>query len=272
MLIGMTSDLHIDINEAYPVMDELAKLVRETRLDVLLIAGDISENAEQTLQALEQLETSTGCTIYFVPGNHDMWDKQNGKAHVRPTDEIYETYKASKYCISEKAIELKDDWVLIGNIGWYDYSFGTGYLEEEYEAMQHGGRTWNDHMYSDWTKDNKKTQRWQMETLRRAIAPYKEKHKILMTHMVSHTAFTVPLDWSETVSWAYFNAFLGSREYTTFCEEEKIDYALMGHVHYRGEYKEGATTYVCSCLNYQKEWQSSDLTKELALSLRVITI
>ena len=272
MLIGMISDLHVDINKDYPVVDRLSELVRESGVEVLLIAGDISDSAELTLQTLNMLEQATGSRIYFVPGNHDMWDKPGTTPGELRTQEIYENYKKSKYCISEKAVLLNGDWVLIGNIGWYDYSFGNGFSKEMYQMMQYGERIWHDRLFSKWSRENEKTHRWQLETLRQAVQPYRDKHKILMTHMVSHEAFTVPADWSETVNWSYFNAFLGTKDYRRFCTEEQIDYALMGHVHYRGERKDGATTYVCSCLNYSREWKSTDFLKELALSLRVIMI
>ena len=272
MNIGMTSDLHIDINKEYPVAKELIKLARETLLDVLLIAGDISESAELTLNTLDRISEEAGCKVYFVPGNHDMWDKSGNKAQEPKTNEVYERYRRSPYCIAEKTVLLNDDWVLFGNIGWYDYSFGDGFSAEEYDIMSHNGRTWQDRMYSVWSRDNRRTHQWQLDTLQKAVAPYRSMHKILMTHMVSHPVFTVPKNWSDKIDWAYFNAFLGSRDYQAFCKNAAVDYALMGHVHYRGEYKEGTTTYVCSCLNYYNEWKSDNFSKELALALRVITV
>lgn len=272
MNIGMISDLHIDYSKEYPITEELIQLIRETRIEVLLIAGDISESVELTLNTIEQLNQDTSCKVYFVPGNHDMWDKQNTLENGFHTEENYKKYLVCPYCISGKVIELKDDWVLFGDIGWYDYSFGKGYEKEQYDEMTFGKRTWHDKLYNVWSKDNQATHQWQLQSLKKTIAPYRDKHKILVTHMVSHPAFTVPEDWSKTVNWAYFNAFLGSKDYQTLCEEENVDYALMGHVHYRGELRDGATTYVCSCLNYYNEWQSDNLGKELGLSLRVFTI
>ena len=85
----MISDLHIDINEAYPVMDLLAAKCRQESLDLLVIAGDVSETPARTIKAVrslqENLQTDTGCRVCYVPGNHDMWNKN---CPDRKTEEI----------------------------------------------------------------------------------------------------------------------------------------------------------------------------------------
>ena len=53
---GFISDLHIDINEAYPIMDLLAQECRYRQLEMLLIAGDISETPAKTISAIHALQ------------------------------------------------------------------------------------------------------------------------------------------------------------------------------------------------------------------------
>lgn len=268
MKIGIISDIHIDINKDYPILDELINQINEKQLDVVLIAGDISEKVTLSLEAIEDLNEKTNATVYFVPGNHDMWGKDYPS---HSTDKIYEAYKESPYCICEKSILLTDNIKLIGNVGWYDYSFGEAkYSFKEFEEMKHDERTWQDKLFNDWTRDNSATSKWQLDLLTKAQNMTPASFNILMTHMVSHTRFTVPLDWSKSIDWGYFNAFLGSKALYDFCIEKKIDMAIMGHVHYRGVFKDNNTLYICSCLNYYNEWQSKDYKKEIAEALYII--
>ena len=57
MRIGLISDLHIDINKDYPIVELTAETAAEQMTDVLVIAGDISETQNQTLQAIERLQS-----------------------------------------------------------------------------------------------------------------------------------------------------------------------------------------------------------------------
>ena len=54
MRVGLISDLHIDINKDYPIVELTAETAAEQMTDVLVIAGDISETQNQTLQAIER--------------------------------------------------------------------------------------------------------------------------------------------------------------------------------------------------------------------------
>ena len=76
MRVGLISDLHIDINKDYPIVELTAETAAEQMTDVLVIAGDISETQNQTLQAIERLQSLCEFPVYYVPGNHDMWNKK----------------------------------------------------------------------------------------------------------------------------------------------------------------------------------------------------
>lgn len=42
MKLGVISDIHLDVNEQYPVVELLAKEAERRKLEGLLLAGDIS--------------------------------------------------------------------------------------------------------------------------------------------------------------------------------------------------------------------------------------
>ena len=89
MRIGLISDLHIDINKDYPIVELTAETAAEQMTDVLVIAGDISETQNQTLQAIERLQSLCEFPVYYVPGNHDMWNKNCPECTTEEIDRIY---------------------------------------------------------------------------------------------------------------------------------------------------------------------------------------
>ena len=67
MRVGLISDLHIDINKDYPIVELTAETAAEKKMaDVLVIAGDISETQNQTLQAIERLQSLCEFPVYYV--------------------------------------------------------------------------------------------------------------------------------------------------------------------------------------------------------------
>ena len=131
MKIAVISDIHVDINREYPVVDCLAFYVKEQHADLLLVAGDLSEHADETIETAALLEQKSGCRVFYVPGNHDMWSEDFDKAD---TDSIYKRYLEDPRCLSGSIQLLRGTngpFALIGDIGWYDYSFSNAFYPEE---------------------------------------------------------------------------------------------------------------------------------------------
>ena len=108
MRIGLISDLHIDINKDYPIVELTAETAAEQMTDVLVIAGDISETQNQTLQAIERLQSLCEFPVYYVPGNHDMWNKNCPEC---TTEEIDRIYREDLRCLSGKPVILAGNWL-----------------------------------------------------------------------------------------------------------------------------------------------------------------
>lgn len=267
MKTAVISDIHVDINEEYPVVEALAEELNKRDVQLLLLAGDISDCADRSIQTVERLEQESGVRVLYVPGNHDMWDKEKKYGN---NDRIYEKYLADGHCLSGKCFET-DRYFVVGDIGWYDYSYGNpGYTREEFELMSRDGRIFQDFLFNTWTENNQGRCAWFVENLREKIRKAGGKKVVLMTHMLSHEAFLVP---ENIGNWAYFNAFLGSRALERLCREEQVAYAICGHVHYRKNIREGNTTWLCRCLNYHTEWQENqDIRKQIADAMEVIEL
>ncbi|WP_197073662.1 hypothetical protein NYE80_07795 [Paenibacillus sp. FSL H7-0357] len=101
------------------------------------------------------------------------------------------------------------------------------------------------------------------ECLERELEQYQGKNIIIVTHMLTHPFFKVPLP---NKRWEYFNAFLGSTEYLNLCRKYKVRYSIMGHVHYRKQHRDQGTEFICACLGNRNEWKTSDTGTEIAMT------
>ncbi|MGN0401516.1 MAG: metallophosphoesterase [Acetatifactor sp.] len=268
MKTAVISDIHIDINKDYDVLGGIVEYIRENSVEMLLIAGDISNCVESTIKAVCMLEQESGVRVLYVPGNHDMWDE---RAAYESNDRIYEKYLADEHCLSGKTFETKEHF-LIGDIGWYDYSFGNHekFTEDDFKKMTINGRVVQDSLFNTWSRDNEGRCRWFVERLEAALKKNPGKKVLLMTHMLSHEAFLVS---ESRENWSYLNGFLGSRALKKLCVENNIEYAVCGHVHYRKSVKEGGTTWLCRCLNYHNEWRGEkDVRQQIATAMEIIEL
>lgn len=267
MRTAVISDIHVDINKEYDVVEALKEYVKEQEVELLLIAGDISNNAKQTMEIAEQIENGGKAKVLYVPGNHDMW---NMEGTYENNDEIYDMFYRDSRCLSGKVYEAGDH-LLIGDIGWYDYSFGNlRYTKEEFDRMEIDGRVFQDHLFNRWTEDNPGKCDQFVNYFKTQMDKNPGKRYVLMTHMLSHPAFTVP----ETIgNWSYMNAFLGSKKLQDLCLEYSVDYAICGHVHYRRTFKENGVTWMCRCLNYENEWRGEkNVRKQIAAAAEIIDL
>ncbi|RED51733.1 metallophosphoesterase [Cohnella phaseoli] len=270
MKIGIISDLHVDLNElaGEPSIEEaLIEVAGERRLDGLIVAGDISNDANRSLAVLHELKRRCGIPVWFVPGNHDYWSKINGN---RDTWSIYRQFQTFEGCLSERPAVLDNGWVILGNSGWYDYTMGEpGYTFDDFERMHAMDRTWQDSLYVTWGMSNRDIHKYFYDSLERELAEHRGKSIVMVTHMLGHPYFKVPMPHPQ---WSYFNAFLGSTEYAELYRRYGVRYGIMGHVHYRKDYEEQGTKLICSCLGYRKEWRQSSAVAEIRDCLQTIVL
>lgn len=246
------SDIHVDINREHPVVQEFARYIKEQDARLAIIAGDVSEIQQETLDTLNTIEQLSGARVLFVPGNHDLWGPPGDPDQIAA---IYDRYVRDEHCLCGRDVVLGDT-VVIGDVGWYDYSFGSGrYSFEEFEQMSLAGRTWQDSLRNAWTRDNLGRTQWMLSRLEARLAAYPDKQLAVVTHMLPVKDFTVP---AEMANWSYFNAFLGSRKFGELYRRYPVKAAVCGHVHYRRSFDRDGIHWMCRCLNYHSEWRPQD--------------
>lgn len=271
MKIGVLSDIHIDINftDKDRVTPSIIKYVNEHSLDMMIISGDIASDFELTLGSLKEIEEKAKVPCLFVPGNHDIWvENHTGKTSW----EIYELLKAYSHNLANGAYEIDKDWVVIGDLGWYDFSFGDKkYNFKDFCRMKYEERVWQDSIKAVWDRSTLEMHKYFLEKLEKQLSIYKDKNAILVTHVLPIIDFTVQ---PPSPMWEYMNAFLGSSEYGELVlKYPNVKYAVSGHVHYRKQKIIQGTEFICNCLGYRSEWYENDDTQiEVDKAMMVIEI
>ena len=278
MRIGFISDIHVDLNAEGGedcVTGLLAAESRRRGLDILLVAGDLSGDFQLSMKTIDRLLAESGAQVFFVPGNHDIWNEKH------PGLKALDTYAALLEHPSNLArgpVSIGDGWTIIGDIGWYDFTYGDlGFTSADFERMNYMGRTWRDSVYVPWERKTVDVHRMFLDRLKESLDAAVKLDKvsdgkvILATHMVQVKEFTVQ---NPGEMWKYFNAFLGSPEYGQLAMERGVALSVCGHVHYRRRVKKGGTEFVCPCLGYRAEWaardgQPADAAREIADALSV---
>lgn len=271
MRIGVISDLHIDrYNNTTAYIPEfekyLAEAVRKQELDMLLIAGDISNNFDITALFVRKIKALTKREVYFIPGNHDLW----GQDHVSSTHHLLKAYEEMPECLVRSPLVLNEDWAVVGHPAWYDYSYASDKFSYERLARRaYYGGTWQDKLNVDWKMSDPEASKYFSEIVERDLSYVQDKNIILMTHIVTHKRFRVPMPHR---LFDYYNAFIGTSDLDALQERYNIKYSIMGHVHFRHQINERGTTYICPCLGYKREWRTSIMANEIEDALFVFEI
>lgn len=271
MKIGTISDLHIDRSKDYYPQDFEMILVKEImrlELDLLLIAGDISNHYSQTIQFVQNVKHQSNIDVLFIPGNHDYWKREHEE---KTSYEIFEYYKSQPESIIGNPYVINDEWAIVGHSGWYDYSFADQdkFSLERLERRKYYGSTWLDKEHIDWGKSDLEMSQLAAQSVKQDLEQVNDKNIILMTHIVTHKKFAVPMPHR---IFDYFNAFIGTSDFDQFYETYPIKFSIMGHVHFRSTIEDEGITYICPCLGYQREWRSEDLETEIKNTIQVVEI
>jgi len=251
MRFGAISDLHTDLYQggSQGYIEGLCEIIQQRKLDVLLIAGDISEDCGLTMAFVDELNRQCGHRAFYVPGNHDLWSKKN----ERKTQDIMKTFREDESCLLGKS-RVFGETAIVGHVGWYDYRYACGELfsQEQLASKILDGVAWQDSLYVNFARPDTEVCEAFAEEINREIQGASAKKIILMTHMISHPYFLVPLYYG--YKWNFFNGFLGSPKLYELTKSPGVCAAVCGHVHFRNSFTENGVHYICACMGYEKEW------------------
>jgi len=269
--IGILSDIHVDMNNTgkEDVTSAVCRTIETEKIDLFICAGDVADDFRLTIKTMDAIRSRTGRRSLFVPGNHDIWVEYHPEMNSR---QIYEALGELPDNLSSEPASLAGDWIAIGDLGWYDYSFGgPEYSKEEFDRMRFGDRVWQDGIKAVWNRDTVEQHRHFYDKLKRQLEEHSDKQIIFVTHVLPISDFTVLQPNEE---WNYLNAFLGSAAYGDLIRRHSnVKYAISGHVHYRKKKRIGETEHICSCLGYVDQWKTgTDPFVEVPAAMTTIEI
>lgn len=275
MKIAMSSDNHLDVNriDIELICNQQADFLNKNDISYYLFAGDLFNNFEKTFSYFENLSSKTNAEIKFIAGNHDML---NGITF----EELQDPNISTMY-LHNKFIDIPNtDWRIIGNNGWYDYSFSS-LKNNPVKIQQWKNSFWidntiikpiNDFEYVDLVVNQMKSQ----------LDASANKKVILMTHFAPQyeTLWKKPKDLSpkfETV-FEMVNAFLGSQKTGNLIQEyDNVYYTLYGHVH--GVHPPlilSNNTYINQAVGVKKrkrnEWQKDNFFNQWLYKLKIMDL
>lgn len=270
MKVGFIADLHVDMKTQATKTTytyELLKLLESERVELLVIGGDITNHYADTIQFVENLQQQAGIPIYFIPGNHDFWEKKGPKN----TRKIYEIYKQHPQSLVESPLILSEDYTLVGHPAWYNHAVydRESFQPERIATGKYRGGMWQDKLKMDWEATDQEVSKEFAEIIRADLASVTTDNIILQTHVVTIPEFTMPMPHR---IFDFFNAYIATDDLKNIHQDYPITHNFMGHIHFRAQIEKDETQFITNSLGYRKEWRSKNLRQELKDSLVTIDI
>lgn len=267
MKIAVTADIHYGTDTKKDELAAYLKNLNQNKVDILAVAGDLASRGASHVQFKEMLEVFAGFKgrVLFVPGNHDLWTKQDNSFHLL-TEGIPKLIKGTNLHLLDNTPFIIGDLAFIGSVGWYDYSFRHVPLHisesfshcyyrfegidtlfhfehltlQDYESKQcevswdlesWKKSTWQDKRFIKWEFNDYEFLDYCLNRLRFHIESVWDRVEsiIALTHHLPFKEFVPDIP---DPTWGFHRAYLGSEKIgELFLQYDKIAYAFFGHAH-----------------------------------------
>lgn len=274
--IATTSDNHLDVNrvDVAAILKAQAEYLLAQNIDYYLIAGDMFNDFKKTQNFVEALSRAVHgrVSIYFIAGNHEMVQPL---AYPALQQAITPAYLHQKYFDIPKTA-----YRIIGNNGWYDFSFANNLPKLKTKTTADFARWRNAYWIDGGIQGRELDQKLMQRVLTTVYDQFEQARKqnkkiIFMTHFVPQQAYIFySLDrhyWNMAVT------LMGSQHLGNLIQAYQVKHVIFGHLHVRHLPKTIAgVTYHTAPVGYGlkriNEWSSSDFMTEWAKTLQIIQI
>lgn len=269
--IAVTSDNHFDINQVD--VSEMIQLqgtwLMQRGVNIYLIAGDLFNHFDKSLDYVQRLQAFVpDITVRFIAGNHDMVNGVTFDELEQPLDPTY---------LHNQNLDISGtDWRIVGNNGWYDYSFADSLHRSEDRFAQWKRAYWLDSAIPQPLSDPERMQ-LVLGQVRAQLSQAAHDHKrvLFMTHFVPRPEYLHITQ--DDRFWNMMIAMLGSRHLGDLLAEYWVERTLFGHMHIHPAPRLiTGTTYYDQAVGYgtkrRHEWLTDSFLKEWQLRTRIVTL
>lgn len=225
MKIAVSSDMHLDINHlaVNDVIDAQAAYLRAQGVRYFFIAGDTFNDFTLTEDYVKRLQAKLPTTtVKFLAGNHDMLRGITyDQLMAQPVPEYF----------NNQFVDLPGtNWRIIGNNGWYDYSFADQ-LQRSPEQFWHWKKAyWTDGQIDQPITDPQRETLVLQQIKSQLSAARKVGKRVgLITHFVPHHHFIRYTNDDRFFNVA--NGMLGSRRLEQTIDQYHVPLVVFGHLH-----------------------------------------
>ena len=263
MKFDLASDLHINHYAPFQWSN-----VTPSEADTLIIAGDMTEDLEETADFLFEAKKHYK-NVCYVDGNHDHYQIRkylNDRKSVSENEQfLSDTAAKDGWTYLQSNDLIIDDTVIIGANGWYSWNTGdTRYTEVDYR------NAWKQYMSDsrlikfDTMEPNGLAER-DAKILSDKVLKYDKDDSIKNIICVTHTipilaCLTIKQEKSSSdVAWN----LLGASFYNHFNENinelsPKVKLWCFGHTHFDHDVTKNHTRFLCHPRGYPGEPNSSN--------------
>jgi 3',5'-cyclic AMP phosphodiesterase CpdA len=244
--LAITADLHWGIRaEGDAATRQVLAHLSECPPDLLILAGDIG--AGDDFERCLSLFDSLACRKALVPGNHDIWvrdDDDRGDSFQVYGEHLPGVSAAHGFHYLDHAPLILADHglAIIGSINWYDYSWSI----DELPAF---ADDWADRLrqmrFTRGRHNDRRFVRWETNDLRFTdfVVARMDRHlgaslsqvpaAILVTHHPTFQGLNYPAEGPATLDRMLWRAFSGNRALERVVEAHagKVAMAFCGHTH-----------------------------------------
>jgi len=231
----VTGDLHYGLHgKSVESVARLAHAVNRSRADAFVIAGDFAcGGLEKQEECLSLFSGFRGAKL-LIPGNHELWTLDGDSSDI---------YENSLPALAEQAgFHMLDghparfgNVAIVGNIGWYDYSFrdkslnvdSSCYLRKSIPRLV----TLNDGRFVRWRYSDKEFTQHCCRKLRRDILKVNKEAEIVIVIM-HFLPFEQLIPQTKKFPYTFLRAFMGSPCLGQVLSEfRKVKHVFCGHIH-----------------------------------------
>lgn len=272
--VAITSDNHFDVNrlDAQELLKKQAQALADRQVDYYIIAGDTFNDFTKTTAYVDALQHELGqqTEVYYLAGNHDM------AAGVTYAE--LETRVNAHYLHNQFVDIPNTNWRIIGNNGWYDYTFAAQLFNErsEDDFAQWKRAYWFDGTIQQPMSDPEREQVVLDQTATQLLAANVAHKRIFyVTHFVPRREYIHVTN--DNRFWNMANAMMGSQRLGAVLSKGGVDFAQFGHLHIKPAPRLlDGVTYFDQAVGYNThrimEWDHADFMSEWLTRLRILSL